>query len=598
MGAAVPPRLPGAAAAGGAGAARLSAVGRLHHRGRRGGVRGPAQPCLRLARGRRDRPVRHRPTAHPGHRPRPPSPGGAPGPGGGTRRGPHLRGRTADPARPLPGQRPRLHRYDPRARHRRPYDPHPARSARRTGPVGAAAHPRTPPHGRTGRPGRGRRAAGAAAGGGGGAVRVVAGTPRRPAPPRLHPGLPHPGRRRRRAGPARLPARPPPRQPRPPRTPLRRRPLPPALLQRCPPAPPRGAVDRRLEHGLVGGVHHQRQPQPPDGVRRGRSPARGHRRAREPRARAARGLAGERAGDLRGAGRGRSVAHRRGERAHVPLQPRVPPPPLDRRCRLAAEAAGGPRRHTRRARPAHRRRARRSGPVLRGLPHPDRRRRTCGRRPLLLAGEPPGERQLGRDQRGDGSLRRPPRAADRRRVPPRLGRGRPLARPGRSASAAPGERGRSAGGVGMAGAGGDVRPPAPQPSVRRLAARRDHPVRHPGPRGGGAPRAGTPGRGERLGARPSAPRPGRGAPARRRPGGARARPGPQGRLLPRLPDDLALPPPRRLQRGRRPRAPRRGHRGPGPVDPRPAGPAARTAGRVPPGAPSGAYAPGSGRRST
>jgi len=95
--------------------------------------------------------------------------------------------------------------------------------------------------------------------------------------------------------------------------------------------------------------------------------------------------------------------------------------------------------------------------------------------------------------------------------------------------------------MGLAGARRHLRPPAPQPPVRGMAARRDQPVRHPGPRGGGPPCASTPRRRKRLGARTPPPRPRRGASARRPPGRPCPRPGAGRRLLPRLADERALP---------------------------------------------------------
>ncbi len=149
------------------------------------------------------------------------------------------------------------------------------------------------------------------------------------------------------------------------------------LLSACRPlpAPPDRTVDRRLEHGLVGRVHQRRQPQPPDRLRRGRRPPRGHRGPRVPDPAAAPGLARQRPRDLRHPGRRRPRPHRRRVGPLVPLQPRIPAAPVDRRRRLAPQAARRPRRDPGRPRPAHRRRPRRSRPVLRGLPHPHGRAR-------------------------------------------------------------------------------------------------------------------------------------------------------------------------------------------------------------------------------
>ena len=73
-----------------------------------------------------------------------------------------------------------------------------------------------------------------------------------------------------------------PEEPRPPGTALRGRPLPPAVRRRHAAAPADRAVDRRLGHRLVRGVHHGRQPQPADRLRRRGRPPRGHRGSRRP----------------------------------------------------------------------------------------------------------------------------------------------------------------------------------------------------------------------------------------------------------------------------------------------------------------------------
>ncbi|CAM5743728.1 hypothetical protein SHIRM173S_02555 [Streptomyces hirsutus] len=75
---------------------------------------------------------------------------------------------------------------------------------------------------------------------------------------------------------------------------VRGRPLPPAVGRRPVAAPAHRPVDRRLEHGLVGGVHPRRQPQPPDRLRRRGGPARGHRGAGGTGPTPGAGLAGQR----------------------------------------------------------------------------------------------------------------------------------------------------------------------------------------------------------------------------------------------------------------------------------------------------------------
>ncbi len=252
-----------------------------------------AQQCLRLTGRRRDRAARHRPRAdrrdHPGPHParRPRTPGGRP------LHRPDPAGRAPGPAGGLSGQRTRVHGRHGGAGGRRHglgrRRGHPDRG-------GAEPHPDDPGRPR-GRPPGPRGAVGRSAGRG---LRHAAGPPPASAPYGVRAHLLHPAGRRTGAGAARQRAAACPRVTRAPGAALRGGPLPPALLLGTAAAPAHRSVDRRLGHGVVRSLHHERQPQPPDRLSRGSRPPRGHRGPCGPRPRAVGGLAGQRPRALRG----------------------------------------------------------------------------------------------------------------------------------------------------------------------------------------------------------------------------------------------------------------------------------------------------------
>lgn len=262
--------------------AHLPARDRLRHGGRRGAVQRLARAGVRIAGRRRRRPVRHRARARRRRVPGPPPRRRAGRTRGRPQRRPDSPGCLVDTALPLPKQRSGVHRGDGRAgAGRATLGGHHGATNRRRGRT-AAAHTSAA----ASRGARRRRRGGSPrltrGPGPGGDLRDPARPTRGPTPYRLRTGHIHPRRPTLRTRPARHGAAPTDRQPGPAGAAVRGGPLPPAERIRRTATPAHRAVDRRVGHGLVGGVHHGRQPQSPDGVRGGLRPSRGDPGARCP----------------------------------------------------------------------------------------------------------------------------------------------------------------------------------------------------------------------------------------------------------------------------------------------------------------------------